>query len=146
MFQELMNFSYRRTALQALSWYLVFLLIGLVVAGVAYFLALVVSLSFGEGVPKGFPIGRIVIVPYHIILGILLLWNRPRDVANVLLALAGTVLSVLFGALGGLIPLAVLTTRPIAVHFKICEHCAETIKSGAKICRYCGRDVAPVPA
>jgi hypothetical protein len=25
----------------------------------------------------------------------------------------------------------------------ICEYCAETIKSAAKVCRYCGRDVAP---
>ncbi|MGH6848159.1 MAG: hypothetical protein ACREC0_12210 [Methylocella sp.] len=26
--------------------------------------------------------------------------------------------------------------------FKVCEFCAETIKSEAKVCRYCGRDVA----
>lgn len=30
--------------------------------------------------------------------------------------------------------------------FKVCEHCAETIKSNAKVCRYCGRDVAPATA
>jgi hypothetical protein len=33
--------------------------------------------------------------------------------------------------------------RRNAARFKICEHCAETIKSEAKVCRYCGRDVAP---
>jgi uncharacterized protein len=33
--------------------------------------------------------------------------------------------------------------RRNAARFKICEHCAETIKAEAKVCRYCGRDVAP---
>ncbi len=33
--------------------------------------------------------------------------------------------------------------RRNAAHFKVCEHCAETIKAQAKVCRYCGRDVAP---
>jgi Sel1 repeat len=32
--------------------------------------------------------------------------------------------------------------RRSAVRFKVCEHCAETIKAEAKACRYCGRDVA----
>jgi hypothetical protein len=31
--------------------------------------------------------------------------------------------------------------RRNAARFKICEHCAETIKAQAKVCRYCGRDV-----
>src|SRR5712691_7057430 len=31
--------------------------------------------------------------------------------------------------------------RRIAGRFIVCEHCAETIKSEAKVCRYCGRDV-----
>jgi TPR repeat protein len=31
--------------------------------------------------------------------------------------------------------------RRIAARYKVCEHCAETIKSDAKVCRYCGRDV-----
>jgi uncharacterized protein len=32
--------------------------------------------------------------------------------------------------------------RRNAARFKNCEHCAETIKAAAKVCRYCGRDVA----
>ncbi|MGB6539113.1 MAG: hypothetical protein WBF58_24485 [Xanthobacteraceae bacterium] len=27
--------------------------------------------------------------------------------------------------------------------FKICEHCAQRIRSAAKVCRYCGRDISP---
>jgi TPR repeat protein len=33
--------------------------------------------------------------------------------------------------------------RRNAARFKKCEHCAETIKAAAKVCRYCGRNVAP---
>jgi hypothetical protein len=30
-----------------------------------------------------------------------------------------------------------------AARYKVCEFCAETIKSEAKVCRYCGREVTP---
>ncbi len=112
MFQQLMNFSYRRSLLQALGWYLFFLFIGFVIGFVAGGVAGTGSaglLAFQRGAWAG----QIIEIPYHITLGILLLWNRPKDVANILLFLAGVVLSVLLAALGGLIPLAVLTTRPI---------------------------------
>src|SRR5260221_1752614 len=33
--------------------------------------------------------------------------------------------------------------RRIAARSKVCEHCAETIKSDARVCRYCGQEVAP---
>ena len=111
MFRELMNFSCQRTPLQALGWYLIFLLIGAVAAGFAGFLIGIGSTSFAEGFQRGLLAGQLLIIPYHIILGILLLWNRPKGPINILLALGAVVLSVLLGALGGLIPLAVLTTR-----------------------------------
>src|ERR1035437_2179807 len=137
MFRELVNFSYRLTPLQALGWYLIFFLIALVIAGLAGVVVSTGATSFTEGLTRGATAGRITTIPYNIILGILLLWNRPKDVTNILMALAGVVLSVLLAALGGLIPLAVLTTRPVTARSKICEHCAETIRSDAKVCRYC---------
>jgi hypothetical protein len=111
MFRELMNFSRQRTPLQALGWYLIFLLIGGVIGGLAGFLVGIGSTSFTEGFQRGLPAGQLAVIPYHIILGILLLWNRPKGAVNILLALGGVALSVLLGALGGLIPLAALTTR-----------------------------------
>jgi len=55
--------------------------------------------------------------------------------------------------IGSLLPVIICTPfayllfgwvlRRKAARFKVCEHCAETIKSDAKVCRYCGRDAAP---
>jgi hypothetical protein len=55
--------------------------------------------------------------------------------------------------LGALVPAIILapfvywifgrTFRRMAARYKVCEHCAETINSDTKICRYCGREVAP---
>jgi hypothetical protein len=46
------------------------------------------------------------------VLGVMLLWNRPRSIANISLVLLSVALSVWAALGGGLIPLAVLTTRP----------------------------------
>jgi hypothetical protein len=111
MFREVTNFSYRRTALQAFGWYLVFLLIGGLVV-----LAAAITIDGRTGIAawhSAVSTGRLAIIPYHVIIGILLCWRRPKDVANILLLSAGIMLSPLFGALGGLIPFAVLTTRPM---------------------------------
>jgi hypothetical protein len=93
-----MNLSYRRTALQALGWYLIFLLFGLVLSGVATIIfSLVVILG--------------VNVVCFIRLATALLRTRPRSALNVFLAFAAVLLGMLLGPPGGLIPLAVLTTR-----------------------------------
>ena len=112
MFRQLMNFSHQRTALQAFGWYLTFLLIGIAIGGLAGAIWSTGSASFSEAFERAMPIGQLIAVPYHIILGILLLWSRSKGVANIGLVLASVLLSALLGALGGLIPLAVLTTRP----------------------------------
>ena len=100
--------------MQAIGWYFVFLLSGMLLGGIAGFITHVVatSTSFGEGFRRGISVGQIVIIPYTIGLGILLVWNRPKNAVNILLVVSGAALSILLGALGGLIPLAVLTSRP----------------------------------
>ena len=54
-------------------------------------------------------------VPYALFyrpVGTLLIWHRKKDAPNLLLVLAGAVLSTVSGAIGGLIPLAFLSNRP----------------------------------
>ena len=112
MFRELMNFSYQRTALQAFGWYLTFLVIGITLAGIAATIFAPGATTFAEGVQGGLVIGRLVNPLYHIVLAAALLWSRWRAVLNIFLALAAVLISVFIGAVGGLILLAVLTTRP----------------------------------
>ncbi len=56
-----------------------------------------------------------IAVAYVAVPGAMLLWSRPKSAANILLVVAGVCLSARFGAAGGLIPLAVLTTRPSSI-------------------------------
>jgi len=112
MFAEIMNFNYRRSAKQAFGFYLMYLLVGLVIGAVSgYLVGLFVKAD------EGFNIGRLAgqfsAVPFNILLGTLLIWHRKKDAPNLLLVLAGAILSAVGGALGGLIPLAFLSNRPV---------------------------------
>jgi hypothetical protein len=112
MFAEIMNFNYRRSAKQAVGWYLMYLLVGLVIGAVSGYLA-----GLFVHADEGFNIGRLAgqfsAVPLNILLGTLLIWHRKKDAPNLLLVLTGVLLSALAGALGGLIPLAFLSNRPV---------------------------------
>jgi hypothetical protein len=57
------------------------------------------------------PLSIWVNIPYHIALAVAFLQSRSKTALNILLALLAVLLSVL-GAVAGLVPLAVLTTRP----------------------------------
>jgi hypothetical protein len=52
------------------------------------------------------------VIPYCIALGVMLLWNRAKSAANVMLVLLAIILSIIAGGLGGLIPLAFMTRSP----------------------------------
>jgi len=112
MFAELMNFSYQRTKLQAFGWYLIFLLIATVYLFVAGYMVGFLFTDTATAFQFGVSLGQALIVPYQVLLGILLIWNRKKDGGNIMLLLGGIVLSVFTGALGGLIPFAFLTHRP----------------------------------
>ena len=56
--------------------------------------------------------GQIFGIVYVIFLGGLLLWKRQKGLLNIVLYALGVAVSFFIGMLGGLIPLAVLTTRP----------------------------------
>jgi hypothetical protein len=118
-----MNFSYQRTALQAVGWYLTFFLIGLFVgSSIAAILV-----SFGVVAPPvPMPLEGVLLVvrflfftAYPIVLAFALVRSRLSwlnivlaVLAPLLSAFAGVLLSTDAGFLSGLIPLAVLTTRP----------------------------------
>jgi hypothetical protein len=110
MFAEIMNFNYQRSAKQAFGWYLMYFLVGIVIAAVSSYL---VTIFTKGGFDEGFNIGRFSAVPFNILLGTLLIWHRKKDAPNLLLVLAGVILSAVAGALGGLIPLAFLSSRAV---------------------------------
>ncbi len=107
MFRGLMKFSYRRTPLQAFGWYLTFLLICVVLAAPILFFGSDRTPLAGAFLAAA----EAFVVSYHVVLGTMLLWNRPKNAINISLVVGGIVLSAL-AALAGLIALAMLTTRP----------------------------------
>jgi TIR domain len=113
MFGEIMNFNYQRSAKQAFGWYLMYLLVGLVIGAVSGYLVGIFTQSFDEGFNIGRLAGQFSAVPFNILLGTLLILHRKKDAPNLLLVLAGAILSAIGGALGGLIPLAFLSNRPV---------------------------------
>ena len=117
MFQEIMNFAYQRTTKQAIGWYLMYFII-CVVMGFAVGRIASAASSPADAVNVGLIAGQLSAIPYHIALGILLLWHRAKSASNVMLVLISVVLSVALGALGGLIPLAFLSRRPVVQRFR----------------------------
>jgi hypothetical protein len=113
MFAEIMNFSYQRTGKQAFGWYLMYLAIGIVLGFAVGQMAGMFGATIEDTARIGLKAGQLSAIPYHVALAVLLLWHRAKDASSIMLALAAIVLSVLLGGLGGLIPLAMLSRRPV---------------------------------
>ncbi len=114
MFKELFNFSFRRNALQALGWYLSFFLLASIAGGIAGGIVgflLRTEAGFHNIIKWSEDAGLIASLFMEIVLGYMLVKSRELRFLNILLVLIGALLSLLIGALGGLIPLAYLTTR-----------------------------------
>ena len=113
MFAEIMNFSYQRTTKQAIGWYLMYLAI-IIVAGFAIGrIASMGSTTIEDAARIGLLAGQLSAIPYHLALAVLLLCHRAKDASSIMLVLASIVLSIVLGGLGGLIPLAILSRRPV---------------------------------
>jgi TIR domain len=112
MFQEIMNFAYQRTTKQAIGWYLMYLVICVVMGFAVGHIAGMFSTP-GGAANVGLMAGQISAIPYHVALGVLLLWHRDKSASNIMLVLLSVMLSIALGAFGGLIPLAFLSRRPI---------------------------------
>jgi hypothetical protein len=111
-----MNFSYQRTALQAVGWYLTFLVISNF-----FFIAGSVSVTLVMGFDfDTLDFFTFLIIPaYYFVLAYALVRSRLTRLnivlavsAPLLSAFAGVLLAAFAGLLSGLIPLAILTTRP----------------------------------
>lgn len=113
MFAEIMNFSYQRTSRQAFGWYLMYLAIGIVLGFAIGQMAGMFGATIEDTARIGLKAGQLSAIPYNLVLAVLLLWHRAKDASSIMLALAGIVLSVLLGGVGGLIPLAFLSRRPV---------------------------------
>ena len=111
MFAEIMNFSYQRTTKQAIGWYLMYLLIG-IVAGFAVGQIATMASTIEGAARVGLIAGQLSAIPYHLALAVLLLWHRAKDASAIMLVLGSIVLAIVLGGLGGLIPLAMLSRRP----------------------------------
>ena len=117
IFSEAMNFSFERNWLQAIGFYLIYLVIGMLLFATLGALAGKVLVLMGYQGDDIFNItnigGQFVTIPYQLMLAVLLLRKRKKEPINLMLTIASVLLSVVSGSLGGLIPVAILSMRSV---------------------------------
>ena len=124
MFSQIFDFSVRRTPLNALGWYIVFVILGALLAVAAAGLITAIAMARGGDMTgtvgaglsgtfkSGVNVGEYLNIAYTSIVAILLLMKKQKSVLNMALYVLSIVLSIILGAIPALIPLAVTTTRP----------------------------------
>jgi len=114
MFNKLIDFSYKRSGKEALGFYLAYLLLSILLGGlVGGVYGLVVGIKGPEGFQTGIRAGHVISILLIIMLSVVILCKQKLSAHFVcwLLALAAVALTLFFGVIFGLIPLAFLTTR-----------------------------------
>lgn len=106
MFKHLVDFSYKRNTKEAFGFYLAYLLLGLVIGGLAGSL-------FGQDFNSGVIAGAYSSAVMLFVVGGLILSKRERykKFAFILLVFLSVLMSRFGDAILGLIPLAYLTTK-----------------------------------
>jgi hypothetical protein len=113
MFKDIFTLSTQRTASQAFGFYIAYLVMLILVCGIAGGIAGVLT---GGGFNTGVKIGQIIAIIACPVLGFLVLKSRGAfSFGNVLIALLAGILAALGGGLLGLIPVSFLTTKPITL-------------------------------
>lgn len=109
MFKNLSNFGYQRSALEALGFYVAYLLCFGLCGGL---LAGIAGVAFGASPEQGFQIGSISAIFFALILSIQVSRAKGimKDYRTFIVILLSGFLAVFIGGLGGLIPIAYLTT------------------------------------
>lgn len=111
MFKNLTDFSYKRSKKEAVGFYLGYLVVIVLVAGL---LGGVIGLAFGDkGVEAGLRFGNIIAIVVSLGLSFAIL-SKKKLMSNfglILVALASGVFAFFGGGLLGLIPAAYLSTK-----------------------------------
>lgn len=114
MFKRLTDLGYRRSTVEAIGFYLAYLLLTMLVSGI---LSAVVGVYLGDKVADayqlGVKIGNLTAIIVSMGITFLVLWKKRllNNFGYILLALLAGVLAVFIGGLAGLMPVAYLTTR-----------------------------------
>ena len=104
MFDDLFNFHKERLPLQALGFYIVFFIIGIL-------LAMGCGLIFATDFESGVLVGLVIAPIYCLAVGYLILSQKDQlSSSYASLLIIAAILGYYFGALGGLIPIAFLST------------------------------------
>ena len=114
MFSNLTAFAMVRTGKQALGFYIVYLVIAIIVGGIAGGLGGLITSAAQEPVDMqvGVKWGAAAAVVYVILIGMIIVIRKKLGIGYVILALVGGLLALVGGGVLGLIPAALMTTRP----------------------------------
>ncbi len=108
MFNKLTDFTMQRTAKQAFGFWLVYFMFGVLIGAVSGAAAGAVT---GDG-ESGYTAGIVASVIYVALLSAAICMKKSLSIGWYLLAVLAPMLAIFGGALIGLVPTAVLTTRP----------------------------------
>jgi uncharacterized membrane protein len=114
MFNKLTDFSYKRSAMEALGFYIAYFILIVIGAGVLGGVVGAMVQNTDTAYDLGIRVGTIVAVISSITISFLILKgkNLSDNLGFLILALLSGAIAIFVGALGGLIPAAYLTTRP----------------------------------
>lgn len=113
MFKKLTDLSYQRNVTEAIGFYLAYSALGIIIS-----VLLVVVLSLAtqqDSYEFGLRVGNIVAVIFAPGISFLILKEKKllHNFGFILIALSAGIIAFFIGLLGGLIPAAYLTTRPV---------------------------------
>lgn len=115
MFKHLTNFGYKRNAKEAIGFYIAYLILIIMAAfllGSALGIVMGAFYGFNFGL-IGLKVGNVIAIIITVVTAFLILKEKKllSNFGYILLVLLSGILAVYLGCLGGLIPVAFLTTR-----------------------------------
>ena len=110
MFKQLSNLAYQRTAIEAVGFYIAYLLLCILLGGVGGGIA---GLFADDPFQAGLVVGSIIGVVFCSTLALAVAIQKRvlNDFVSWILIVLAVLLAILLGGIGGLIPIAVLSTR-----------------------------------